>query len=55
MATMEVGDDGQGGEPAIVVVERRIDPSELARLTRLFFEDMVKLVIDVRRRCAACC
>lgn len=40
-------------EPEIVIVERRIDPAELARLTRLFFEDMVKYVVDVERRLAA--
>lgn len=37
----------------IVIVERRIDPEELGRLTRLFFEDMVKYVVDVERRVAA--
>ncbi|MDP9121759.1 MAG: DUF5674 family protein [Acidobacteriota bacterium] len=40
--------------PDIVVVEdRRIEASELARLTRLFFGDMVKYVVDVERRIAA--
>jgi len=37
----------------IVVVDRRIDPGELARLSALFFEDMVKYVVDVERRLAA--
>jgi hypothetical protein len=37
----------------IVVVERRLDPAELARLVELFFEDMVKYVVDVRRGVAA--
>lgn len=39
--------------PEIVILDRRIDPGELARLTRLFFEDMVKYVVDVERRLAA--
>ena len=33
----------------IVIVDRRIDPRELARLVEQFFGRMVKLVIDVRR------
>lgn len=37
----------------IVVVERRIEPAELARLVALFFEDMVKYVVDVRLEVAA--
>ncbi len=36
--------------PEIVVVETRIAPAELERLTELFFGDMVKLVVDVQRR-----
>jgi hypothetical protein len=40
-------------EPEIVIVKRRIDPAELARLTHLFFEDMVKYVVDIERRLAA--
>jgi hypothetical protein len=40
-------------EPEIVIVERRIDPAVLARLTHLFFEDMIKYVVDVERRIAA--
>jgi hypothetical protein len=39
--------------PAIVVVERRIERSELARLVGAFFGDMVKIVVDVRREVAA--
>jgi hypothetical protein len=39
--------------PDIVLVERRIEPSELARLMRLFFDDMIKYVVDVERRIAA--
>ena len=34
-------------------MERRIDPGELARLVRLYFEDMVKYVVDVERGAAA--
>lgn len=41
------------GAPEIVVVEQKIEPVELARLTLLFFEDMVKYVVDVERRVAA--
>jgi hypothetical protein len=37
----------------IVVVNRQIPPAELARLTALFFEDMVKYVVDLERRVAA--
>lgn len=33
----------------IVIVERRIDARELARLVDRFFGSMVKLVVDVRR------
>ena len=39
--------------PDIVVLDRRIEPAELARLVRLFFEDMVKYVVDIERRVAA--
>ena len=36
--------------PAIVVLqEQRIEPQELRRLVALFFEDMVKYVVDVTR------
>lgn len=33
----------------IVLLDRRIDSAELARLVALFFEDMVKYVVDVER------
>jgi uncharacterized protein DUF5674 len=39
--------------PDIVVVDRKIEPAELARLVKLFFDDMVKYVVDVERRVAA--
>lgn len=39
--------------PDIVVVERKIEAAELARLVGLFFEDMVKYVVDIERRVAA--
>src|SRR5438105_7657048 len=39
--------------PSILVVDRRIDPGELARLVRLTFGDMVKYVVDVERGIAA--
>ena len=39
--------------PGIVVVEHRIDPVELRRLVDLYFGDMVKIVVDVRRRVVA--
>jgi len=40
-------------EPDIVVISSRIDPKMLARLVDLFFKDMVKYVVDIRRRVAA--
>jgi uncharacterized protein DUF5674 len=39
--------------PGVVVVDRRIDPAELRRLLELYFGEMVKFVVDVRRRIAA--
>jgi hypothetical protein len=39
--------------PDIVIVDRRIEPEELRRLVGLFYEDMVKYVVDVERRLAA--
>jgi hypothetical protein len=39
--------------PEIVIVERRIDPADLGRLVKAWFEDMVKYVVDVRRGVAA--
>jgi hypothetical protein len=38
-------DEGAG----IVVLERRIDRMELARVVKMYFEDMVKYVADVTR------
>jgi len=35
--------------PIVIVRESRIDPAELKRLVLLFFEDMVKYVVDVER------
>jgi len=40
-------------EPGILIVDRRIDRSELVRLVHLFFGDMVKYVVDLERRVAA--
>lgn len=37
----------------IVIVDRRIDPRELARLVDRFFGRMVKLVVDIRRNVIA--
>lgn len=41
------------GAPDVVIVEQRLDPAELARLTNLVFEDMVKYVVDIEREVAA--
>jgi uncharacterized protein DUF5674 len=41
------------GPPEIVVLDRRIAPADLARSVRGFFGDMVKYVVDVRRRLIA--
>jgi len=35
--------------PGILIVRERIPADELARLVRLYFEDMVKFVVDIRR------
>jgi hypothetical protein len=35
--------------PEVVLLERRIDPQELARLVQAHFEDMVKYVVDTER------
>lgn len=40
-------------EPEIVIVHQKMEPAELDRLVRLFFEDMVKYVVDIERRIAA--
>ena len=39
--------------PGILIVERSIAPVELRRVVDLYFGDMVKIVVDVRRRVAA--
>ena len=39
--------------PEIVVINRRIEPAELARLVGRFFEGMVKYVVDIERKVAA--
>lgn len=39
--------------PDIVVVDRKLSPSELARLVGVYFESMVKYVVDIERRLAA--
>jgi hypothetical protein len=39
--------------PGIVVVESRIERTELARVVAAYFGDMVKLVVDVRREVVA--
>jgi hypothetical protein len=39
--------------PEVIIVDHRLDRGELARLVKLFFEDMVKYVVDVERRIAA--
>ena len=42
-----------GARPDILIVHSRIDPAELRRLVDQYFGDMVKLVVDVRRRVVA--
>ncbi len=39
--------------PGILVLDRRIEPAELARVVRLYFGLMVKYVVDVRQRVIA--
>jgi hypothetical protein len=39
--------------PRILVLEERIEHTALKRLVQLYFGDMVKYVVDVRRRIAA--
>jgi hypothetical protein len=39
--------------PDILIVRSRVDPAELRRLVDQYFGDMVKLVVDVRRRVVA--
>ncbi len=40
-------------ESDILVLERKIDPLELDRMVKAYFDDMVKYVVDVRRRLVA--
>jgi hypothetical protein len=40
-------------EPGIILVASRMERRELARLVSRYFGDMVKYVVDVRRRVAA--
>lgn len=35
-------------QPDILLLERKIDPADLARLAAAFFGDMIKYVVDVR-------
>lgn len=39
--------------PGIVVLEHKIEAEELRRLVKRYFGDMVKYVVDVRRKIAA--
>lgn len=39
--------------PDIVLVDRKLDRSELSRLVGAYFEDMVKYVVDIERGVAA--
>ncbi|MFQ5791792.1 MAG: DUF5674 family protein [Acidobacteriota bacterium] len=39
--------------PGILILNQKIAPTELARLVQLYFEDMVKYVVDVRQRLIA--
>lgn len=50
-ATSRMTDDAP--LPEIVLVESRLDPTELRRLVSAHFEDMVKYVVDVERGVAA--
>jgi hypothetical protein len=44
----------QAGSPSgIVIADTRIEPGELRRLVDGYFGDMVKLVVDTRRRVVA--
>jgi hypothetical protein len=42
-----------GEPPRILVLEERLVHADLKRLVRLYFGDMVKYVVDVRRRIEA--
>lgn len=37
-------------DPGILILDNKIEPRELRRLAQAYFHDMVKLVVDVRRR-----
>lgn len=39
--------------PDIVIIEKKIEPAELARLVGAYFEGMVKYVVDIERKVAA--
>ena len=39
--------------PGIIIVSSSVERDELARLVQLYFKDMVKYVVDVRRRVVA--
>jgi hypothetical protein len=39
--------------PGILIVEAKIDPADIRRLVEVYFGDMVKVVVDVRRRVVA--
>lgn len=43
----------ESAAPGIVLLRERIGRAELARLVKLYFEDMVKYVVDVERRLIA--
>ncbi len=43
----------EGPEIVIADADHPIGPGEISRLTGLFFEDMVKYVVDIERRIAA--
>lgn len=45
--------DDQPNQPAVVLVESRLDPAQLRRLVAAHFEDMVKYVVDLQRGVAA--
>jgi len=42
-----------GTPPDILIVRSKVDPADLRRLVDQYFGDMVKLVVDVRRRVVA--
>ncbi len=37
-------------DPDILILDRKIEPRELRQLAQAYFQDMVKLVVDVHRR-----